>query len=93
MDRNTEITDYGLSYGPTSDPNDIVGIGVDDDIRRFTATGLIPRTEYTVEVQAEHNSLRGRETIRLTGPFASTTVTTRAAEGLLVVTQSVNNQQ
>ena len=93
MDRNTEITDYTLSYEPTSDPNDIVGIRVDDDTRTFTATGLIPRTEYAVKVRAEHFSLIGVVTTFLTGPFASTTVTTRAAEGLLVVTQSVNNQQ
>ena len=89
MDRNTEITDYGLSYGPTSDPNDIVGIRVDDDIKTFTATGLIPRTEYTVKVRAEHFTLRGVVIIFLTGPFSSTTVTTRAPEGLLWVTQSV----
>ena len=89
MDRNTEITDYGLSYEPTSDPNDIVGIRVDDDIRRFTATGLIPRTEYTVKVRAEHFSLRGVVVTFLTGPFSSTTITTRAAKGLLVVTESV----
>ena len=89
MDRNTEITDYGLSYGPTSDPNDIVGIHVDDDIRTFTASKLIPRTEYTVKVRAEHISLRGVVTTFLTGPFSSTTVTTRAPEGLLGVTQSV----
>ena len=89
MDRNTEITDYGLSYSPTSDPNDVVGIRIDDDIRRFTATGLIPRTEYTVKVRAEHISLRGVVTTFLIGPLASTTVTTRAAEGLLVVTESV----
>ena len=89
VDRNTEITDYGLSYGPTSDPNDIVGIHVDDDIRTFTASKLIPRTEYTVKVRAEHISLRGVVTTFLTGPFSSTTVTTRAPEGLLGVTQSV----
>ena len=88
MDRNTEITNYTLSYEPTSDPDDVVGIRVNDDIRRFTATGLIPRTEYTMKVLAEHNSLRGVVTTHLTGPFANTTVTTRAAEGLLVVTQS-----
>ena len=79
-DRNTEITDYRLSY----EPNDIVGIRVDDDIRRFTATGLIPRTEYTVKVRAEHSGIEV-----FTGPFASITATTRAPEGLLVVPQSV----
>ena len=89
VDRNTEITDYGLSYSPTSDPNDVVGIRVDDDIRRFTATGLIPRTEYTVKVRAEHISLRGGVPTFLIGQFANTTMTTRAAEGLLVVTLSV----
>ena len=91
VDRNTEITEYSLSYGPTSDPNDIVGIRVDDDIRTFTTTGLIPRTEYTVKVRAKHISLRGVGTTFLTGPFSSTTVTTRAPEGLFWVTQSVSN--
>ena len=84
MDRNTDITDYGLSYKPTSDPNDNVIIYVDDDIRRFTATGLIPRTEYTVNVQAEHFSIRGVVLTFLIGPFSSTTVTTRGPEGQLV---------
>ena len=87
MDRNAEITHYGLSYGLTSDsndPNNIVEIRVDDDTRTFTATGLIPRTEYTVKVRAER-----LKTIFFIGPFANTIVTTRAAEGMLVVTESV----
>ena len=80
--RNSETTNYGLIYWPTSDPYDIVSFLIDDDIRRFTATGLIPRTEYTVKVRAIHFSFRGGLATFLAGPFSITTVTTRAPEGL-----------
>ena len=59
-------------------------------MRRFTATGLIPRTEYIVEVRAEDLTRDDDGNIfNLIGPLANTTETTREAEGMLVVTQSI----
>ena len=88
-DQNTEISDYFLRYAPTSHPSQRT-TRVITDMRMFTATGLIPRTEYIVEVRAEDLTRDDDGNVfNLLGPFAYTTETTREAEGLLVVTQSV----
>ena len=88
MDRNTEISGYFLHYAPTSNPSQKTTLVT--NMRMFTATGLIPRTEYIVEVRAEDfNRDDDGNVFNLRGPFVNTTETTRAAEGLLVVTESV----
>ena len=87
-DQNAEISGYFLRYAPTSHPSQRTTIVT--DVRMFTATGLIPRTEYIVEVRGEDLTRDDDGNIfNLHGPFSSTTVTTRAPEGLLVVTESV----
>ena len=57
LERNGETESYRVVYYPTSDPSDrtartIAGTG--DSDRMFTVTGLLPRTNFTFEVQASN---------------------------------------
>ena len=61
VDRNIEITRYALIYGPSSDSSDRSG-SIIMDIKTnnvYTITGLLPRTDYTIQVRAEHVTLFG----------------------------------
>ena len=60
MDRNSEITGYTVTFGPTTEP--VTGT----DNRVFTATGLIPRTEYTFQVTPVSGSGMGTEVATFT---------------------------
>ncbi len=79
--RNAEITQYTVFYNPTSDPSDRTsGSVMDTSNRVFTASGLIPRTEYTIEVTADHIDFR--EEIFLFGVSPATiTMTTGVPQG------------
>ncbi len=79
--RNTEITQYTVFYNPTSDPSDRTsGSVLATSNRVFTASGLIPRTEYTIEVSPGHIDFR--EEIFLFGVSPATiTMTTGVPQG------------
>ncbi len=79
--RNAEITQYTVFYNPTSDPSDrISGSVMDTSNRVFTASKLIPRTEYTIEVYPDHIDFTDR--IFLTGVSPATiTMTTGVPQG------------
>ena len=71
IDRNSEITGYIVRYAQTGNTTTVSESvsGTSDSDRRFTASGLVPRTSYTFEVAAV--SSEG------TGPF-STAITVKA---------------
>ncbi len=46
IDRNSEIIGYRVTFGPTSTTETVTGT----DMRTLTASGLIPRTQYTFTV-------------------------------------------
>ena len=54
IDRNSEITGYTVRYGQTGSTTTVMESvsGTSDSDRMFTASGLIPRTNYTFEVAA-----------------------------------------
>ena len=64
IDRNSEITGYTVRHGQTGSTtvNESVS-GTSNSDRMFTASGLLPRTNYTFEVAAV--SSEG------TGPFST----------------------
>ena len=75
-DRNVEITQYSGRYGPNNDlPISVIGTST----RMFTATGLIPRTSYTFEVEAAHFNPITFDSFR--GPSATVTDTTAVPTG------------
>ena len=61
MDRNIEITRYVLIYGPSSDYSDRSGVFTMDinTYNVYTITGLLPRTDYTIQVRADHATAFG----------------------------------
>ncbi len=65
VQRNSDITGYQISYD--GDPVNVTGT----DVREFTASGLIPRTQYTFLVTPLSNSGMGTEVasvVRETSP-------------------------
>ena len=69
-----------MFYNPTSDPSDRTsGVVMDTSNRVFTASGLIPRTEYTIEVVPRH--IDNTEGIFLIGVSATITMTTGVPQG------------
>ncbi len=81
--RNADINQYTVFYNPTSDPSDSAfGFVMDTSNRVFTASGLIPRTNYTIEVVPRHIDLSGVMGIILTGVSPATiTMTTGVPQG------------
>ena len=76
IDRNSAITGYTVRYGQTGSTTTVMESvsGTSNSDRMFTASGLIPRTNYTFEVAAV--SSEG------TGPFSTgTTTETAVPEG------------
>ena len=69
-DRNVEITRYVVIYGPSSDSNDRSdSFKMDINTNNvYTITGLLPRTNYTIQVRADHAS----EFETLTGTMLAT---------------------
>ena len=61
VDRNIEITRYALVYGHTSDSSDLSGVFTMDIKTNnvYTITGLLPRTDYTIQVRADHAAVFG----------------------------------
>ena len=79
-DRHVEITQYSGRYGP----NRNLGISViGTSNRMFTATGLVPRTSYTFEVEAAHFNPTTFELFQ--GPSATVTGTTAVPTGTLPI--------
>ena len=78
IDRNSEITGYTVRYGQTGSTTTVMESvsGTSDSDRMFTASGLIPRTNYTFEVAAV--SSEG------TGPF-STGTTVETFKGIIIM--------
>ena len=73
-----EITQYIGRYGP----NRNLGISViGTSNRMFTATGLVPRTSYTFEVEAAHFNLVDVTPVLFRGPSATVTDTTAVPTG------------
>ena len=83
QERNGHADGYRVVYYPTSNPSDRVArtiiAGVKDKYRMFSATGLIPRTGYTFEVQA------GNYIIDMRGPPAFYTASTTAPQGRVTI--------
>ncbi len=79
--RNADITNYLVIYNPTSDPSDRTsGVVMATSNRVFTASGLIPRTEYTIEVIPRHIDFT--DGVFLTGISPATiTMTTGVPQG------------
>ncbi len=79
--RNAEITRYTIIYYPTSDPSDRGnGVVMATNNRVFTVRGLIPRTDYTIEVRSDHFDSLGGVFIVSVSP-ATTTMTTGVPQG------------
>ena len=79
-DRNGHTDSYRVVFYPTlsTDTSDRVArtvVGVEDNQRMFSVTGLPPRTSYTFEVQASNPN------IDASGPPANITVNTTAPQG------------
>jgi hypothetical protein len=80
QERNGHTDSYRIVYYPTlsSDPSDRVAwtlVGTEDNDRRFSITGLPPRTNYTFEVQASNPIYDVR------GPPVFYTASTTAPQG------------
>ncbi len=79
--RNAEITRYTIIYYPTSDPSDRgSGVVMVTSNRVFTARGLIPRTDYTIEVRPDHIDFLGGVFIASVSS-ATITITTGVPQG------------
>ena len=68
IDRNSEITGYTVRYGQTGSTTTVMESvsGTSDSDRMFTASGLIPLTDYTFKVAAVSSE-------GATGPFSTGT--------------------
>ena len=78
QERNGRTDGYRVVSYPTSNPSDRIAwtlIGIEDNDRMFTITGLPPRTSYTFEVQA------GNPDIDMRGPPALYTANTTTPQG------------
>ena len=70
IDRNSEITGYTVRYGQTGSTTTVMESVSGTSDRMFTASGLIPLTDYSFEVAAVSSE-------GATGPFSTgTTVET-----------------
>ena len=81
VDRNGEVTGYTVRYAPTSYPDELrsdVVVGNSNMI--FTANNLIPRTNYTLAVQAYHSL---NSSTSLSGPFTSISGITAISTGIV----------
>ncbi len=72
VQRNSDITGYQISYGYTVEGITLDSVNVPGtDMREFTASGLIPRTQYTFLVTPLSNSGMGTQVasvVRETSP-------------------------
>ena len=79
VDRNVDITQYSVIYGPTgTDSNRTISV-TDINNRMFTAMTLIPRTNYTIQVRAAHADFGA--SLLLSGPSAIEAVITETSPG------------
>ncbi len=79
--RNAEITQYTVFYNPISNSNDRTSGAVFATSNRvFTASGLMPRTVYTIQVIADHIDFTDRIFLIGTSP-ATITMTTGVPQG------------
>ena len=60
QERNGPTDSYRVVFYPTSSPSDTTArtlVGIEDNDRMFSVTGLPPRTSYTFEVQASNTNI------------------------------------
>ena len=81
VDRNADITNYVVQYMGTFESR---GLSVPDDPREYTFTGLIPWTNYTISVAAQHINLRANPPVVLTGAEQRVTTSTLPVEGMVI---------
>ena len=84
LQRNSEIIQYGVTYAPTSDRNNVQNNYVSVNNRMYTATRLQPRTTYIFNVWAESQHSTAEDFISLS---ATTTVTTSIPDGIPKLTK------
>ena len=87
QDRNGQIGGYRIVYSSSAAPSTIIDAqrisGTEDSDRIFTATGLLPRSSYIFQVQA--NNVR----LDVHGAAGSSNVSTTAPQGITHVFQRV----
>ena len=59
LTRNSDITGYEVTFGPTSSSTRTTESITGTEMRTFTVTGLIPRTQYTFQVTSLSDSGNG----------------------------------
>ena len=79
VDRNAEITQYTVIYGLTGTDSSRALSVTDINNRMFTAMTLIPRTNYTIQVEAAHLDISA--SVFLIGPRATVTGITETSPG------------
>ena len=79
VDRNADITQYIVIYSPTGTDSSRAVSVTDINNRMFTVMALIPRTNYTIQVEADHVDF-GIPLI-LIGPRATVTGFTETSPG------------
>lgn len=83
VDRNAEVTQYVGRYTPTAraGSGDLGFTVTDSSNRMHIIMGLIPRTSYTIQVEASHIDLSVSPPVFLTGPPATVTSVTEPSPG------------
>ena len=79
VDRNADITQYTVRYGPAGTDTSRGFSVTDINNRMFTAMTLVPRTSYTIQVEAAHIDIGAA--VFLTGPRATVTGITKTSPG------------
>ena len=77
LTRNSDITGYEVTFGPTSSSTRTTESITGTEMRTFTATGLIPRTQYTFQVTPLSDSGNG--------PFSTVTSETTLPSGIYLL--------
>ncbi len=77
LTRNSEITGHEVTFGPTSSSTRTTESITGTEMRTFTVTGLIPRTQYTFQVTPLSDSGNG--------PAATITSETSLSSGMLLL--------
>ena len=83
VDRNADITNYVVQYVGVSESR---GFSVPDDPREYTFTGLVPWTDYTIVVAAQHINLRENPPVFLIGVEQEVAASTLPVQGMYLIT-------
>ena len=81
VNRNADITNYVVQYVGVFESR---GFSVPDDPREYTFTGLVPWTNYTIAVAAQHINLRENPPVFLIGAEQEVTASTLPVQGTYV---------